>query len=511
MIVAVRWQYPDGGEKMTPMAFNLFQILDRRFGPADDGLTRREMLRSSVAAGMGLLLSSSLGFSATRAAGKRVLVVGAGFAGMSAAYELKSAGYEVTVIEARDRIGGRVHTLEEFVRDKTVEAGGELVGINQPLWAAYAKKFGMKFREIVYDNDAEAPILFGNARLNPAAARQLWKEMKAALSMINGDAAKVDAYQPWKSLRAKELDRRTTAQWIEGLPISDQCRQAITIQLTAINGVVPAWQSYLGNLAMVKGGGVEDYWTQTDALHCIDGNQLLAEEFSDELGDSPLILGMPVSAIKIEEKRARATLADGRVLEADDIVLTVPVSTWNRIAFDPPLPVELAPQMGTNVKFLMAVKRRFWEPAKLASRSLTDGPVNLTWEDTNNQPGDNGACLTAYSGGPWADLTTTWKPQERQEKYLEILEQLYPGIGGQLTATQYVNWHNDPFARGSYSFPAPGQVTTIGPILEEGLGRLHFAGEHCCPAFIGYMEGALQSGVRIARRLAERDGVVKKE
>ena len=123
------------------------------------------------------------------------------------------------------------------------------------------------------------PILFGNTRLNPMPpARQLWKEMKAALSMINGDAAKVDAYQPWKSPRAKELDRRTTAQWIESLPISDQCRQAITIQLTAINGVVPAWQSYLGNLAMIKGGGVEDYWTQTDALQCIDGNQFLAEE-----------------------------------------------------------------------------------------------------------------------------------------------------------------------------------------------------------------------------------------
>ncbi len=493
------------------MPFQLFQLLERRFGSAEDGLTRREMLRSSVAAGMGLLLSSSLGFSATRAAGKRIIVVGAGFGGMSAAYELKSAGYGVTVIEARDRIGGRVHTLDNFVKDKTVEAGGEMVGTNHPTWAAYAKQFGIKLREIVYDNDAEAPILFGKARLNPAAARQLWKEMRGALSMINGDAAKVDAFQPWKTAGAKDLDRRTTAQWITSLPVSDQCREALAIQLTAINGVIPAWQSYLANLAMVKGGGVEDYWTHTDALHSSDGNQLLAEELSDELGDSPFILGMAVTAIKLDETRARVTLADRRILEADDVVLTVPVSTWKRIAFDPPLPAELVPQMGTNVKFLMAVKGRFWERAKLSSRSLTDGPVNLTWEATNNQPGDSGACLTAYSGGPWAGATMSWKAEERQEKYLEILEQVYPGITGQFVAARFENWHNDPLAQGSYSFPAPGQVTTIGPILQQGLGRLHFAGEHCCPAFVGYMEGALQSGVRLARRLAERDGIVKEE
>src|SRR5258707_3490221 len=126
------------------MSLKLFQLLDRRFGSPADGMTRREMLRSSLAAGTGLLLSSSLGFSSTRAAGKRVVVVGAGFGGVSCAYELKSAGYEVVVIEARDRLGGRVHTIDKFVKDKTVEAGGEMIGANHPAWAAYAKQFGIK-------------------------------------------------------------------------------------------------------------------------------------------------------------------------------------------------------------------------------------------------------------------------------------------------------------------------------------------------------------------------------
>ena len=493
------------------MPINLFQLLERRFGSRDSGLTRREMLRASAAAGAGLLLSNSLGFSATRAAGKRVIVVGGGFGGMSAAYELHQVGYEVVVVEARDRFGGRVRTLDRFIKDKTVEAGGEMVGANHPTWAAYAQQFGIKFREIVYDKDAEAPIMLAGERLNPGAARRLWQEMKEALAIINADAAKVDAYQPWKSEGAQELDRRTTASWIEELAVSDQCKQAITIQLTCINGMIPAWQSYLGNLAMVKGGGLENYWTQTDAYHTIDGNQQLAEEISDELGGDKIILATAATGIKIGPDSATVTLSDGQQLEADDVILAVPASTWNRIAFEPPLPPGLAPQMGTNTKFLVAVKGRFWEQEKLSPRSLTDGPVNLTWEDTNGQPGNVGACLTAYAGGPMADLAMAWSIEERQVKYLDILDQLYPGIARHYVKADFINWHNDPLARGSYSFPAPGQVTSIGPILEQGLGRLHFAGEHCCPAFVGYMEGALQSGVRLARRLAERDGIVKPE
>lgn len=487
---------------------NLFQMLERRFGSPLDGLTRREMLRASVAAGAGMLLSSSLGFSATRAAGKKVIVVGAGFAGLAAAYELTSAGYEVLVIEARDRVGGRVHTLDRFVLDKTVETGGEMIGANHPTWAAYANQFGIKFREIIYDKDADSPIQFGGELLNAGAARRLWREMREALSKINADAAKVDAYEPWKSAGARELDLRSTGRWIDGLDASDQCKVAISIQLTAINGMIPAWQSYLGNLAMVKGGGVEDYWTKTDFYHAIDGNELLAGELADELGPARFLFVTPVTAIATSAKGAKVTVANGQTLEADDVVLSAPVSTWNRIAFDPPLPPDLAPQMGTNTKFLMAFKDRFWQKQKLSPRSLTNGPVNFTWEDTNNQPGDVGACLTAYSGGPMADRTMSWSADEREAKYMELLEPLYPGIDRALVESRFVNWHADPFARGSYSFPAPGQVTTIGPILQAGLGHLHFAGEHCCPAFVGYMEGALQSGVLLAKRLAKRDGVV---
>jgi monoamine oxidase len=178
--------------------------------------------------------------------------------------------------------------------------------------------------------------------------------------------------------------------------------------------------------------------------------------------------------------------------------------------FTPPLPGSLTPQMGSNVKFFPAVTKRFWEEKKLSQYSLTDGPVSQTWDGTDNQPGEGPACLTCFSGGPAADLCRGWSPAEREKRYVDELEKLYPGIRREFVKSAFMDWPGEAFTGAGYSFPAPGQVTTVGPILRQGIGgHLHFAGEHACYAFVGYMEGALQSGIQLARRLAKRDGVVK--
>ena len=82
-------------------------------------------------------------------------------------------------------------------------------------------------------------------------------------------------------------------------------------------------------------------------------------------------------------------------------------------------------------------------------------------------------------------------------------------IRSQFERGRFMDWPSDPWTKGSYSVPAPGEVTTIGPLLHKGCGRLHFAGEHTCYAFVGYMEGALNSGIAVAKRLAVRDGILK--
>ena len=185
-----------------------------------------------------------------------------------------------------------------------------------------------------------------------------------------------------------------------------------------------------------------------------------------------------------------------------------PPPTWNRIAIDPALPAGLVPQMGTNVKFLMALNGPFWRRAELGPEMFTDGPVSATWHGTDGQRGP-GEALVAFSGATGADACREWTATSRHENYLAELQKVYKGIRPAFIRSRFMDWPSDPWVKASYSFPAPGQVTSQGPTFRQGIGRLHFAGEYTSYAFMGYMEGALNSGAAVAQRIAVRDGVIK--
>lgn len=118
-----------------------------------------------------------------------------------------------------------------------------------------------------------------------------------------------------------------------------------------------------------------------------------------------------------------------------------------------------------------------------------------------------GHALVGFCGAEQAEKYIRWKPATRTACDIGELSRAYPGAGKQLMDARFKNWPEDPFVRASYAFPAKGDITRWGPIFDRGVGNLHFAGEHTCYAFIGYMEGALQSGIRVANRLIVRDKI----
>jgi monoamine oxidase len=490
---------------------SLFATLQRRFASWPDVPNRRQALQEALALAGGLLCFERLQGAEPKGPIGKVLVIGAGFAGLACADELATAGYQVTVLEARDRVGGRVHSRKDVVKGKIIEAGGELVGPNQPTWMAYAKRFKLE----PFEHDpGDGPILLDGKFLKPADAEPVWKALRDLYNRLNKPARDVLAYQAWDTPGARELDRRSLGDWLaEQRDVDEIARRAAEVQLTASDGIIPAWQSYLGNLAVVKGGGLEKFWDETDSLRIKGGTQQLAEKLRESFlkrpGGQVLRLGTPVKRVQVKADKVIVTPAQGKPLEADDVVLTAPTSTWSRIEFDPPLPGNLTVPMGVNGKYVMAFKERFYAGEKNALNALSDGPVQATWEATNGQgdAGPHGFIL--YSGGPTNDDWRGWSEAERDQRLTSALKQLYPNWNGQSESRRFIDWIADPWARGTYSFPAPGQVTTVSPLLFKGLGRLHFAGEHCCLAFAGWMEAALNSAVRLARRLAERDGIVK--
>ena len=484
---------------------NLYAQLHRRYGKPD-GITRRDMLQRSLGAAAALLISDRF-MEIPRAAAGRVIVIGGGFSGLAAAYELSKAGYDVTVAEARNRIGGRVITFTDLVPRKTVEGGGELIGSNHPAWVAYAKQFGLTFLDAT-DEDLEAPIVLGGKRLSSDESEKLWEEMEKAFNTIVTDAAKIDEHQPWTSPNAPALDKRTLASWIDALGASALCKAGLHAMMTADNGMVTQWQSYLGNLSMVKGGGLDKYWTESEVYRCKGGNQQLAQKLAAAIGPAKVLTRTIVRSVAVTDTAVKVTLANGKVLEGDHVVLTAPPNVWNRIAFDPVLPPSLVPQMGSNVKFLMAVNGPFWRRVELGPELLTDGPISETWHSTGGQPGP-GEGFTCFSGGPAADTCREWPAAQRTENYLAELQKVYKNVRGAYLKSRFMDWPSDAWVKASYTFPAPGQVTSQGPTFYQGLGRLHFAGEYCSYAFPGYMEGALSTGAAVARRIAVKDGVLK--
>jgi monoamine oxidase len=247
------------------------------------------------------------------------------------------------------------------------------------------------------------------------------------------------------------------------------------------------------------------FWTETEVYRCKGGNQQLAKQFETALPEGCVKKGVRVTHIHTG-RRVIVKLSNGRTVKGDDVILAVPPSVWKRITFAPRLPRALKIQMGHNVKFLMSFHDEFWKREGVSADYSSDGPIDMTWQATEGQKGP-GRAMVAFSGAHNADVIRGWTPERRCEDVVTKLGQVYKTLDKNLIDSRFFNWPSDPWTRASYAFPACGEITRAGKILKEGVGRLHFAGEHTCYAFIGYMEGALQSGIQAARKIARRDGL----
>jgi monoamine oxidase len=440
---------------------------------------------------------------------RHVAVVGGGFAGLAAAYELKSVGYQVTVLEGRSKVGGRVLSERDVVPGQIVEHGAELIGLNHLAWWSYARKFKLEL-ENIRESDNPAPVVLGGMLLSPARAAMLAKEMFKGERLFNDAARAVNAYEPWRTPRARHLDRISLATGLKrlnfrGIKMSRMCRLAFLEQLQSDNGVEATQQSWLGNLAMIKGGGLARYWRDTETHRCRGGNQKLA--FKLKAAIRAVETGKKVERIKIDQGGVTIEFARGKARHFDEVVLATPPTMWRRpIRVSPPLPQTYKVQFGKNVKYILNVENGCWDPESPDMSS--DGPIDITWLGTHTAKKGLRAGLVAFSGADDAVTVRRWGTKRRQQ-YLKRLSLVYPRIGYQARNGKLMDWLGDPWTRGSYSFPRPREVTRVGPLMHQSFnGRLHFAGEHTCYAFTGYMEGALRSGLRVAEQIARRDGVI---
>lgn len=431
----------------------------------------------------------------------RVVVIGGGFGGLSAAITLQDEGHEVVVLEARDRVGGRVHTVDDVVPGRLIEAGGELIGRNHATWLAYARRLGLGLSLISDDDDyaemgLSAPLVLDGKVISEDDADAMWEAVEAAQEKLSAlaEAAVPDPEAPWEAPEAARLDGLSVGTWLDENVPDPLARRYFEVSFYGEYGCETAAQSLLGMLASVA--GQPDVWEDYEVFRCADGNQALAEGLAAEV---PVRLSAPADRITVTA--AGVTVSSGEaVLEADFVVLAIPPSVWDRVTIEPPLPASYRMQMGTVLKYLSHLDGRIWIREGIGPVGL-DESIGSTWESTDQQQGPGRIGLAVFAGGPTA--APALRAEDVDAYYAPHLERLFPGYAAHLQGTRFVPWPQEPWTGAGYSAPAPGDIVGAMRLLctAPWQGRLFFAGEHADPRFFGFMEGALRSGQRAAHQI----------
>lgn len=444
----------------------------------------------------------------TQLGGVSVLVAGAGLAGLAAAHDLTRMGADVTLVEARDRVGGRVWTIRDgFAEGQHGEAGADLIDESQREIRRLVEELGLKLTRILRGGWGYVrPDDRGRPRIQRRSITRGWDRLSRSL------AEPVERYrlaeQRWDSPITAELARRSVAQWL------DETRADEELRATALGlrGFFLADPEELSLLALVDQFASDEAPASRATYRISGGNDRLATALAAPLGDR-VQLGAELVAVSHRGRGVRASVKHGRQISqihSDYLVFTVPAPLLRRIPVTPALPAQqheaiAALKYGRATRMLLQFSRRFW---RVPGRRRAFGsalPIGAVWDGNEEQRGRAGI-LSLMAGASASDAIGAMVAKENASALARSLEWL-GSRRANLVAWRQFAWEDDPWARGGYAFFDPAFDPSLRVWLARPCGRLFFAGEHTSLRWQGYMNGAIESGRRAAAEVAASHAV----
>jgi monoamine oxidase len=478
---------------------------------ARPGLNRRQFLGAAGAIAASTFLAACTTPRPDASTRQKVVVVGGGLSGLTTALALRSTGWDVTVLEARDRVGGRVHTLHApFTDGLHVEAGGESIDDNHVQIQALARHYGLALARRPADKLERAAVVLGGHRsvLQSTAAADPamlsgYVSFGAGLISLAGN---LDPAHPESTPMAEVWDARSLQDYADTqtldpaaeLLVQSDYRGNFNAQLHEVSLLFALQQAVVD--ASLSEAGVEH-------MRIAAGNSALPEAMARDLGSSVRV-GSPVT--KVEQRawgvRVHISRPTGTTtFDAARLVLAAPPPALRSIRFDPPLPTGVGTMiaeldLGHALKVATQYRTRFWMPEGLSGFTITDLPFGIAWDATDSVPGgvDHPGVLTQFVTGDAAAAGALQSDRARVASFQQQLDTVYPeGRVHQSGIAATVAWADEPYTGGGYAVFTPGQMTRFWPLLRQAHGPVWFVGEHT-EALAGYMESAVRSGHRVA-------------
>ncbi len=477
-------------------------------------MKRRDFIKNSAIAGAALsvfpknILASKPESIKLKNTPKKVIVIGAGLAGLAAAYELRQTGHDVTILEAQTRVGGRVSTLRDYFSDGLyAELGATFISDVHDLTVKYSKLFNL---ELVPANNKLPSVYYlrGKRYVNQGAID--WKlDLSAAEKKLSLD----DLWGKYVSPIVSEMGDSSAPNWSDA-PFRKYNEMTFGEFLRKQGASADAIA--LMNLGYEAESGDAFQLLRNDALHrnqkgefsIRGGNDQLPKAFAAKLSDK-ILYGCPVVKIEHNAKQVRVTFLQGNALQtvsADRLVCAVPFTLLRRIEIAPKFSpakqqaIEQIPYLSVSRVFLQS-RKRFWINEGTSGVAATDLTAMKLRHATMIQSGTRGI-LNSYNEGENSRRITAMSESERLASTLNDIEKIYPGMRENYEGGISKCWDLDPWSRGAISIYDVGQMKTYIPFIARPEGRVHFAGEHTS-RWTGLMQGAIDSGIRAAHEVNE--------